>query len=79
MGSKMRHDAVKLVLARAFKQAGFEVCLEQGGGLLDRRRPGDIEVKDWVVVSNWNNNKASTSLHYSNFLLLEIVLSTKKN
>ena len=30
--------------------------MEQGGGLLDNRRPGDVEVADWVVVSNWKNN-----------------------
>ena len=58
MGSKMRHDAVKHVVARAFKQAGFEVRLEQGGVLLDNRRPGDVEVRDWVIVSNWNNDTA---------------------
>ena len=56
MGSKMRHDAVRIVVARAFKQAGFEVRMEQGGGLLDGRRPGDVEVRDWVVVDNWRNN-----------------------
>ena len=30
MGMKMRHDALKVILARAFKQAGFEVKTEQG-------------------------------------------------
>ena len=50
MGSKMRHDALKVLLARAFKLSGFDVKMEQDGGLLDRRRPGDVEVKDWVVV-----------------------------
>ena len=59
MGLKMRHDALKVLLARAFKQAGFDVKMEQAGGLLDRRRPGDVEVQDWVVVSSW---KESTSL-----------------
>ena len=58
MGSKMRHDAVKLVVARAFKQAGFEVKMEQSGGLLDKRRPGDVEVKDWVVINNWENSRS---------------------
>ena len=33
--------------------------MEQGGGLLDKRRPGDVEVKEWVVVNNW---KEKTSL-----------------
>ena len=56
MGTRMRHDALKVLLARASKQAGFEVRMEQGGGLLDKRRPGDVEVKDWVIVSNWENN-----------------------
>ena len=55
----MRHDALKVLLARAFKQAGFDVKMEQAGGLLDRRRPGDVEVQDWVVISNW---RESTSL-----------------
>ena len=56
MGLRMRHDAIKVVVARAFKQAGFKVKMEQGGGLLDKRRPGDVEVKEWVVVNNWRNN-----------------------
>ena len=56
MGTKMRHDALKVLLARAFKQAGFTVKMEQGGGLLDRRRPGDVEVEDWLVVDNWKDN-----------------------
>ena len=61
MGLRMRHDAIKILLSRAFKQAGFNVKLEQGGGLLDRRRPGDIEVDDWIVVGNWKDN-ASLSI-----------------
>ena len=60
MGSKMRHDAVKWVVARAFEQAGFEGSLEQGGGLLDGRRPGDVSVDDWVVVKNWSDNTTLT-------------------
>ena len=56
MGLKMRHDAIKVVLARAFKQAGFQVKMEQDGGLKDRRRPGDVEVQEWLVVDNWRNN-----------------------
>ena len=56
IGVRMRHDAIKVLLARAFKQAGFDVKMEQGGGLLDRRRPGDVEVDDWVVVGNWKDN-----------------------
>ena len=50
MGLKMRHDALKILLARAFKQAGFDVKMEQSGGLLDKRRPADVEVQDWVVI-----------------------------
>ena len=42
MGTHMRHDALKLLVARAFKQAGFEVKMEQGGGLDDRRRRNAI-------------------------------------
>ena len=52
MGLRMRHDAIKILLSRAFKQAGFNVKLEQGGGLLDRRRPGDIEVDNWTQQGN---------------------------
>ena len=58
MGMKMRHDAIKILLARAFKQSGFVVRMEQGGGLLDKRRPADVEVRDWVVINNWSNNKS---------------------
>ena len=56
MGLKMRHDALKVLLSRAFKQSGFEVRMEQNGGLLDKRRPADVEVKDWVDINNWNEN-----------------------
>ena len=52
----MRHEAIKILLARAFKQAGFKVKMEQDGGLLDRRRPGDVEVDDWVVINDWAEN-----------------------
>ena len=55
-GSTIQHDAIKVVVARAFRQAGFDVSMEQDGGLLDRRRPGDVEVEDWVVVNNWTDN-----------------------
>ena len=58
MGTKMRHDALKVLLAWDFKQAGFTVKMEQSGGLLDRRRPGDVEVEDWVVVDNWKSNRS---------------------
>ena len=58
VGTKMRHDALKILIARAFKQAGFEVKMEQSGGLLDKSRPADVEVEDWVVVSNWRENRA---------------------
>ena len=30
--------------------------MEQGGGLLDRRRPGDVEVSEWFVIGNWKDN-----------------------
>ena len=42
VGSKMRHDALKILLARAFQQAGFKVKTEQSGGLLDKRRPANV-------------------------------------
>ena len=50
MGLKMRHDALKILLARALKQAGFNVKMEQAAGFLDKRRPGDVEVQDWVII-----------------------------
>ena len=58
MGTKMRHDAIKVLLARAFKQAGFSVKMEQSGGLSDKRRPADVEVEEWLVINNWSGNKS---------------------
>ena len=58
MGLKMRHDALKVLLSRAFKHPGFEVRMEQNGGLLDKRWPGDVEVEDWVLINNWGENKS---------------------
>ena len=52
----MRHEAIKILLARAFKQAGFKVKMEQDGGLLDRRRPEDVELDDWGVINDWAEN-----------------------
>ena len=46
-------------LARALKQAGFNVKMEQSGGLHDKRRPADVEVDDWLVITDWTD---STSL-----------------
>ena len=34
MGMKMRHDALKVLLARAFKHAGFEVKMNKVQGFL---------------------------------------------
>ena len=56
MGSKMRREVLKVLLARAFKQIGFEIKLEQSGGLLDKRRPGDVAVENWVVIGNWRED-----------------------
>ena len=58
MGLKMRHDAIKVLLARVFKQAGFSVKMEQSGGLHDKRRPADVEVDDWLVINNWTGSKS---------------------
>ena len=58
MGLKMRHDAIKVLLARAFKQAGFNVKMEQSGGLQDKRRPADVQVADWLVVNDWTDSKS---------------------
>ena len=63
MGSKMRHDAIAALLARAFKQAGFEVKKEQDGGLLDRRRPSDLEVENWVLITKCKES-ASLSIDW---------------
>ena len=52
----MRHDAIKVLLARAFKQAGFTIKMEQSGGLNDKRRPADVEVDDWLVINDWSHN-----------------------
>ena len=59
VGLKMRHDALTLLVARAFQKAGFDVMMEQNGGQLDERRPADVEVKDWTSISN---GKGNTSL-----------------
>ena len=58
MGLKMRHDAIKVLLARAFKQAGFTVRIEQNGGLNDRHRPAVVEVEEWLAVEKWRDNKS---------------------
>ena len=58
MGLKMRHDAIKILLARAFRQAGFVVRMEQDGGLHNNRRPADVEIENWVTVSNWSDKKS---------------------
>ena len=31
----------------------FKVKMEQDGGLLDKRRPGDVEVENWVSTTDW--------------------------
>ena len=51
----MRHDALKVLLVRAFKQAGFEVKMEQRVDLLDKRRPGDVQVDDWLKIGGWKD------------------------
>ena len=45
--SKLCHDALKFLLARVFKQTGFKSKMEHGGGLLDKRCAGDVEVENW--------------------------------
>ena len=47
----MRHDEIKFVVAREFKQAGFELSIDMSGGLLEKRRPGDVQVDDWFVIN----------------------------
>ena len=58
MGLKMRQEALKLFVVRAFKQAGFEVRMEQDGELHHKKRPGDVEVQEGVAIRNWEENRS---------------------
>ena len=39
------------IVAKAVRDCGFKTDIEHGGGLGDKRRPGD------VIVYNWNGRK----------------------
>ena len=43
-GTILRHNMVRDVVEKAFKEAGFEVRYEQKGGLTDKQRFGDVMV-----------------------------------
>ena len=32
--------------------------MERNEGLHDKRRPADVEIEDWLVVSNWTDSKS---------------------
>ena len=46
------HDSLKFLLVRVFKQTGFKSKMEHGGGLLDKRCPGNVEVENWVSAND---------------------------
>ena len=48
----MCHDTPKFLLARVFKQTRFKVKMEQVEGLLNKRRPGDVEVENQVSLND---------------------------
>ena len=50
--SKTYHYAPKFLLVMVFMQTGFKSKMDQGRGLLDKRCPGDVEVKNWVSTNN---------------------------
>ena len=45
--TSLGHHAVRNLIGRACRRAGFEVDYEHSGGLTDGRRPGDVRVKRW--------------------------------
>ena len=45
--TSLRHHAVRNLIAQACRTAGYEVNIEDSGGLNDGRRPGDVRVKRW--------------------------------
>ena len=47
----LRHNEVRDIVGKAFKDIGYDIGYEHGGGLMDGRKPGD------VIVYNWKNRK----------------------
>ena len=43
----LRHNNVRNIIAKAARDVGFKTGLEHGGGLGDKRRPGDVIVYNW--------------------------------
>ena len=47
----LRHNRIRDMIARAARDVGYKTDLEHGGGLGDKRRPGDM------IIYNWCSNK----------------------
>ena len=47
----LRLNEVRNIVGKAFKDIGYEIGFEHGGGLLDGRKPGD------VIFYYWKNRK----------------------
>ena len=47
----MKHSNIQKIIAKAARDVGLTTGLEHGGGLGDKRRPGD------VIIYNWHENK----------------------
>ena len=47
----LRYNEVRDIIGKAFKDIGYDIGYEHGGGLLDGSKPGD------VIVYNWKNRK----------------------
>ena len=46
----LRHNNVHNIIAKAARDVGFKTGLEHGGGLGDKRRPGDVVVYIFGVM-----------------------------
>ena len=49
--TRIRHDAVRDIVLKAFQNVGYTAKIEHSGDLGDKRRPGD------VIVYNWKGSK----------------------
>ena len=43
----LRHNNIRIIIAKAARDVGFKTDLEHGGGLGDNRRPGDVILYNW--------------------------------
>ena len=43
----LRHNNIRNIIAKAARDVGFKTDLEHGGGLGDKRRPGDVILYNW--------------------------------